>query len=373
MELGYRIFGKNIGLNLDGLPEAYLLKSELDLYPSQSGERKDLVISYISEFDPSTVEQANPSIHHSLSKGFGAVMGTCEVQFLFEKYQLDEVNFSFVNKKENKFWKAFEKLRSIQYLTDREAIGQVFHELILVPSIFFDPSLVMVHASGVVTPTNETILFAGTGGVGKTSLELELCLNQNCHFLSDDICIVNEEGEAFPNLAYPKVYAYNVNGTGSLRKSVFKERKALDKLHWYLMTKRGLHKARRRISPKDLYGQVAKEGSRLDKYIVLSREKVNKIQLEILDPGVAAKLNARVIQSEYGVFLNHIYWHQYNCYLAGTEPYHTADQIFNTMEYSLTQALKGCKVYKLKIPVDLDHTKFVKQVINILRDEVHIF
>ncbi|MGI9543358.1 MAG: hypothetical protein ACR2MX_08870 [Cyclobacteriaceae bacterium] len=373
MELAHRIFGKNIKIDLNGLPEAHLLQSELDLYPSISVEEKDLVISHVSEFDHQAVERANPSAHRSLTSGFGAIMGTSEVQFLFENDLLDQVNFSFVSQKESKFLKALEKLRSIQYLTDREAIGQVFHELILVPSVFFDPSLVMVHASGVVTPKNETILFAGTGGVGKTSLELELCINQNCHFLSDDICIVSDKGKAYPNLAYPKVYAYNMNGNTSLKKAVFKKRNALDKLQWYLMSKRGLHKARRRISPRDFYGEVVTEGSQLDKYIVLSREKVNDIQLEILEANVAAKLNARVIQSEYGVFLNHIYWHQYNCYLAGTEPYCTSDKIFNNMEHSLTQGLNKCQVYKLKIPVDLDHTKFVKRAVSILSEELQIF
>jgi len=373
MNLRHRIFGKNVSIDLTGLPEAGVLEAELNLYPSVSEEITDLFISFAAELGRSCIKSTNPSTHQLLASGIGVVMGTSEVQFLFENGRLSRINFSFVKPKGNILLNTFQKLKSIQYLTDREAIGQIFHELILIPSVFFDPSRAIVHASGITTPKRQTVLFGGTGGVGKTSLELELCLHKSCHFVADDLCVINNRGEVFPNLAYPKVYGYNVKGNIPVKKAIFRQRNIVDKLQWHLLTTRGLNKVRRQISPKELYGNVISDGTGLDKFIILSRENVSKIQLVDLSASLAAKLNAKVIQSEYGVFLNHIYWHEYNSYLTNQEPYLTIEKILANLESNLAQALNNVEVYNLKIPISQDHSKFVYQALEVLQEELQLF
>ena len=80
--------------------------------------------------------------------------------------------------------------------------------------------LSLIHASGVVLSNGKAILLGGTGGIGKTSLELELCLNEKASFLTDDIAVIDKEGFLWPNLSFPKIYGYNLAGNKALKRQL---------------------------------------------------------------------------------------------------------------------------------------------------------
>lgn len=368
----YRIFGHSTLVNTDGFAGEELLHNELGLYPKLAkDEQPDLLINYVDSIDTAdSVESRNPSLHESLADGFIATMGPVKVQFLLQNGLLMQVNFAFKPRNPNYLWQGLKKLKDIQFLTEQEAIGQIFHELVLLPAAFFNRANTIVHASGILTSNHQTILFGGTGGVGKTSLELELCLRKNCAFVSDDICVVANDGMVHPNLTYPKVYAYSVKGNLDLKKRIFAGRSIIDRLQWKLMSKIGLDKVRRRISPLNMYQNMVSVPSKLDRYIVLSKERTSELKIEHISPDLAAKLNAKVIQSEYGIFFNHIYWHEYNKYLLGNEPLITWAELFGRIESNFHTALKTAKAYKLKIPIDIGHEDFVKQSVEILSTQI---
>jgi len=87
----------------------------------------------------------------------------------------------------------------------------------LIPSIYFNKNLAPVHCAGVSDHENRAILIGGTGGVGKTSLEMELCRNYGCSFINDDISVLDSDGWVYPNLAFPKIYGYNLENNDKVK------------------------------------------------------------------------------------------------------------------------------------------------------------
>jgi serine kinase of HPr protein (carbohydrate metabolism regulator) len=147
------------------------------------------------------------------------------------------------------------------YKSNIENITAILYELVLVPLNYFFSDKALVHASSMKNSTNgKTVMFGGTGGVGKTSLELLLCRELGYSFISDDIAVIDKKGFVYSNLAYPKIYAYNAEGNQEIENLLFNKRSSIDKLQWKLSKNiRGLNKARRTISPDEIYKSVEKD------------------------------------------------------------------------------------------------------------------
>lgn len=373
MEIRHKIFGKNLLINLEPAnSESKILRDELKIYPTFSlEERVNLRINFKKEIKAPEIESINPSIHESINNGFIIVLGSLKVYFKFIAGELSELDFSYISK-EGKLLNIAKRWKNMQYASEREAIGQLFHELILVPIALLSSENSVVHSSAVETEKGDIILFGGTGGVGKTSIELELCKNHKCSFFSDDICIVNKNGNAFPNLAFPKVYAYNVKGNSKLQSEMFKRSDFLNKLHWNIHSKRGLDKVRRRVSPSIFYGNYKNQATPLKHFVVLFRDNVNKMTWEPITGIQAAKLNTIVMNSEYWILYQQIFWHEYNREANNTLPITTFSNLAEKNNKNLIAALEGKKSYLIRIPQNISHKDYKTTMVNILKNELKL-
>lgn len=368
----YSIFGKNTLINLDASEESLLLKEELKIYPKvDSNAKTDITINYMGNDFVSKYKTLNnnPSIHSLTQKGMIIEIDKIKVEYVFENRNLVEVNFAIDNKK-SALRSILSKWKNIQFTRPgKENIGQIFHEIILVPLLFFFDRYALVHASSVLTDKNKTIVFGGTGGVGKTSLEMELCRNHSCKFISDDILAVNDSGFLFPNLAFPKIYGYNIVGNKKTFDELFPHPFSTNYLHWKLLkTLKGPSGVRRRVSPTVFYGEIVKNAQKIDSFCLLNRTDTDTIGIRNCTAHEIAKLNTRVMLSEYGVFLNHVYWHQYNCILKGNTPQLTIEDFIDQNTRNLENALVDSKTVIIDIPLKIEHNRFKESMAQLLVD-----
>ncbi len=349
----YTIFGKHIRIH-DATAN---LLSELDLYPRLETKSKPNIVIRFGDFSSSEPAVVNPAIHHSYAQAFIAQMGANRVCFSWQ--DTDNLNI-YISKhtQQSLLRKWLWKIRNLQYTTVDEALGQAFHELVLVPSVYFDSDRFLIHASGVLNHENEVILLGGTGGVGKTSLELELCLQHGYRFVADDISVVSSDGLVSPNLAFPKIYGYNLVNTPSVAQKVFKDRSTLDHLHWRIHATRGLNRVRRRVSPLDLYGGYSQTDAPLSRYYILLREDRDDIQLEVIDAIQATKLTLLVMQAEYSIFHNQLLWHTYNRQLMGQSSDISLDLVLSRWQVLAQQVFERVSCYLIRIPINLQHEQF---------------
>jgi hypothetical protein len=360
----FNIFGLNILFELDESKESSVLLEELSCYPEQESINHDLIIQYIS--DQNIVDDAiaiNPSTHYLFSDGFSMKIASITTRFIFSENKLSKILFSYNSKNIGFIIKTFRKWKHIQFLNERESIGQIVHEVLLVPINFFLPTRSIIHASAVVSKKGKLLMFGGTGGVGKTSLELELCRNHDCSFFADDMCVSDDSGHAFPNLSFPKIYGYNLINNEKLKKVIISN-KPSDKLHWKLHSLRGLDKVRRRISPSILYKNVTNAAQQIDSFFILNRTNVRQIEIKVIENDFASMLNTEVIKSEYQIVFQHLHWHKYNAMINSKEEISTFESIMNKNAEVFSDSLNkaGAKSYIIHIPVHLKNEELKEQI-----------
>ncbi len=351
----YKIFGKNILINVEDTEIKTILKKELSIYPAIESEQPDVVITFTENISTENNFSSNPSIHQSYPDGFLAIFWGGEI--LYKKNE----TFISLNKKKN----FLKKFLNTGFRSSIENAGQILHELILVPLIFFDNNKALVHASSMKNiKNNKTILFGGTGGVGKTSLELMLCRDLNYSFISDDIAVVSDDSYVYPNLSYPKIYSYNVVGNMDMRKKLFKNSTLIDKFQWEFLRKLlGPGKVRRAIAPDEIFNSVEKTRNRIDEYYILFKTNtIDKITFESIDYEDAGILTLDIIKNEYHPLFQHVIWHEYNARIMGFEPILRTEDIFSNWLRIYQDIFKNIQPKIIKIPVNIDHKSFLSQM-----------
>ncbi|MEQ8907456.1 hypothetical protein [Ekhidna sp.] len=367
MKQKYLVFGKVIELNTIDSREGKLLHNELSVYPLATQGPVDLQINYVLPVKSGDVIGRNPSTHSLRNDGFDFTMGPVTISYWFEQKDITRIDFSI--KRSSTLMSTLNKLMNIQFTNHKEAIGQWFHEFVIVPLGFVLDGRALLHSSAVMTPERKAILFGGTGGVGKTSLEIELCKHQDCSFLTDDISFVSDDGDIFPNLAYPKIYGYNIKGDPKTRKEVFKGKGVINRFFFWLHSLRGDQYVRRRMSPAVFYGKVQNEKVSIQSYLILSKMDVDRIELKPLEVDKALNLSQKVIEREYQTFIDHLVWHDYNSILADKEPIISEKKLLSKNQTILQSALnKIDNIYLVKIPLHLPHAEFKSQMIQVLKD-----
>jgi hypothetical protein len=172
----FHIFGRTVVVESVGGAAGRALMDELAVYPEADiGGPPEFTIRH-GPSDRPGVGLVNPSSHHHLDDGFQASYGSADVRFRLREGRLVRVEFA-LKPDPKRLLRWIARWRNIQFSTKSEAIGQIFHELVLLPAIYFDRDRFLIHAAGVEAPTGGVTLIGGTGGVGKTSLEIELCRN----------------------------------------------------------------------------------------------------------------------------------------------------------------------------------------------------
>lgn len=364
MEKRYKIFGKIYQINTTDSYEGHILHEELNVYPkADTDDTTDIIINYLDKLDNKTPVLQNPSIHLYFSQSFKLELNNASIEFHFEKNKLKSIDFCI--KQGSVLRATANKWLSYQFSNRKESIGFIFHELVLIPSAFFFPDLTVVHASAI--DDNGVILFGGTGGVGKTSLELELCYKQGKSFFADDIVIINNKGVAFPNLAFPKIYAYNLVNNEQVKKRMFANAGILDKIHWYSRKMINPAIVRRRVNPVKLYDHVAHHPKKIKTFYILVKDgTVKTVTMDKISTGEAARLNKLVLETEYNIIYKHLLWDEFNSIVNKKDARMSYPDLIHKIETNFLQALTNIETFIIKIPLNIGHQDYLKQVSEIL-------
>ncbi len=366
MDNTFLIFGKAIRIKSSDVFISAILEKEMSLYPSLLNQDFNILIEQVDKVDVNGILSSNPGIHSFTENGFVYSLGPVVTRFYFEDGELDHIQFSI--KHSGLGMRILRKWMNIQFTSHKEAVGQWLHEHILVPLAFTFPEFSVVHASAVQTKEGKTLLFGGTGGVGKTSLEINLCRDHNCSFVSDDICVVDSDGSAYPNLAYPKIYAYNIDGNPKVKKAIFKGRNLADKLQFKLHSLRGKNFIRRRISPEVFYGKITNSKTPISGFFILFRDQSSEISFEKITASKAANLNALVISREYNSFFDHLVWDEYNALAMDSKLKMAFEKILKNVSNNLEKGLSDLDhCYLVRIPSKISHTEYQTQMVSKLK------
>lgn len=175
----------------------------------------------------------------------------------------------------NPFLRRVRRIRNWNYLTKEEEIAKNFiydvfdwtTQLAQLPR-----KQTYVHASAA-QKYGRTVILSGARGVGKSSSILKLCSERGWQYLSDDLLIVDDSGIAYCSPKNMQIYGYNVEGEAELSRRLLDGRSLDDRMAWfYRKWFYGAKKVRRRVSPRDFYGDlfVAKCG-RVTDLLILER------------------------------------------------------------------------------------------------------
>ncbi|HZJ74624.1 MAG TPA: hypothetical protein VFC87_07460 [Perlabentimonas sp.] len=365
----YRIFGKVVEVCTDQSLSKHQvdeLFEPISLYPEVSkSETSDIVVYFIVTPIKQPILARNPSVHSETKNGF--------IQHQ-QKYSVgielvdEKLIFSiYLQPQAGKLKSYLSKLYSMDFALITSRLSQVFFEQVMVPSAYFNQNQFLVHSSCMLNPQSQAILLGGTGGVGKTSLELELCQNRGYKFMADDISVVDSDAFVYPNLAFPKIYGYNMVGNPNLYKKVMKGRSLQDRLAFKLKkTLFGSASVRRKVSPLKLYGGIKPSKAKIGKYIILVKENRTHIALEPISYSIAVKATLSIMQTEYSTFHNHILWHEYYRNAKGVEPIVSVDSVVAKWRELANSVFKSVNCYMLYIPLNIEHKKFINEACDLI-------
>jgi hypothetical protein len=306
----------------------------------------------------------NPSDHEEIQNGFSCKLNDAFITWVFKNKKL-KIYFDFNENKKDIYRKFF----SIQYTHPYEDIGQIFHELVLIPTLFFYPDdISIIHGSAVQTKEKKAVLIGGTGGVGKTSLELSLIQKNNFKFLADDITIIDKNTNLWPNYAFPKIYRYNTQNREEIEKKVLKNRGFFDRFQWNFFKLFPNKPIRRRINPKLFYDNKIGDRSKLTDYFILFKGNFKDFSMRKISAEKAAFLNLEIVKVEYLMFLKHIYWHRINRAVLKDELILDEETILKKWLELQKKALKKCNCNLVEIPINYNIVDIEEKMLSILKD-----
>ena len=358
----YDIFGDAVKVAYEDDKIAESLDCWLKYYPFSNKNNADINITFVK-----SLPEYKKEIYYSSPTSYKVydnvvLMKIGKHEIVFDKKDVLSIYIKY-NYKTNFIKDYLLKFRSIGYFNSLENIGAFFHEMILVLMQYILNEKMLIHSSAVKNlVTNEVILFGGSGGVGKTSLELLLCNELNYSFIADDISVVDKDGYVYPNLAFPKIYAYNIINNENIENKIFKNRDILDKLQWSLMRKiRGDKGIRRAISPFDLYETIERKKNKITSYYILQRtNKVDKITITDLDKGIASYATYLIIKNEYGMATQHFIWDEYNTLFDyRIKPIVVLDEVYENWKKRYETLFSKIDTYLIEIPVNIQHKDFI--------------
>ncbi len=367
MRKTYKIFGNLVQINLlsgNEIQKQTLLQHFALYDESEEEDSPNLIINIHKGNIPNKTQALNPKIHIETERGFISSFPKMSVGFENIKPLKADLSLDFQKKGILKYLK---RLYNIQYNTIDQRISQILHELVLIPAVYFDPRQFLVHSSAFKKNSGGAVLIGGTGGVGKTSLEIELCMNRDYSFIADDISVLDDEGNIWPNLSFPKIYAYNLKNNEDLKTRIFKNRRLSDKLAWklkYMLN--GASGVRRNISPEDAFEKFEKNKTKIDKYYILIKTDVEEISIQKINAQKASEMSISVIQAEYFQFNNHILWHEFNCNAINKIPILKLNDVLLKWKSLSEKVFKNIDCYVINVPLHIDHKKFVKETADII-------
>jgi hypothetical protein len=343
-----------------------ILNHELRNYPLS--EQSHILIKEVNEFE-AIIRSSNPSIHIETSEGFIVRSLLIDSYFKFKYDEVYEVEFK-INESEG-VRSGLRKWVNIQYTNRTENIGQILHEHVLVPLMILRRDRFITHSSGVQFMNKEAVLFGGTGGVGKTSIEIKLCLDLGFNFVADDISVVDQQGSVYPNLNYPKIYAYNLKGNKKLKDILFKNRRLGDSLQWSLKKSFGSDKVRRKVDPELIYNLPLEDKLEVSKYYFLFRSDVDQLTIEEISAEQSTTYSNLIIKNEYSVLYNHLRWHSYNRKALGLDAFVSEVSVDETFARLGSLFFNKTANYLLKIPHKMSHKALMEELPVLIKEELN--
>ncbi|RUA17743.1 MAG: hypothetical protein DSY55_01570 [Clostridia bacterium] len=340
----------NLNVTVQGQPSRFMaqLERELSVYPP-ARQQPDILIQF-GPRDDGIILAKNPAIHREYEDGFAAQFGQSIVRWHWGQSHV-QVDWSLASREQN--WR--QKIRNMQYTHPYEQIGQAFFELVLIPTLqlFYHNNLLLLHGSALSDDVdNHAIVFGGTGGIGKTSLELSLAGN-GYKFMADDISILDAEGDLHANFAWPKIYGYNTFEDTKTKEKIFQFRGPADRFFWELRMRRfGGSRVRRRIDPQRFFGGAINQHAPLKTYYILFREFCNEMNISAIHAEKAIDLSLNIMLSEYTILYQHLYWHQANRIGLGLEPFITIDAIFESWRRLGIHLFSDIQCYLVHVPMN---------------------
>lgn len=253
-----------------------------------------------------------------------------------------------------------QKLQTMEYSTEVELFEQVLHERVLVPAMYFFGDRVIVHAAAVAV-SGRAVLLTGTGGTGKTSGLLALRRDPKVAFLSDDIAVMAPDGGVFANLAWPKIYGYNL-GSSIGRSELLGKRGFIDRLHFTARYRRNPSKVRRKLRPGELYANVATGSVPLGAALFLFRESRSDISVEQLPVSVAADMSIAVMNTEYFDFHRFFHWDEFNSLALGMVPLLNLEEVVRGWRKHLLEIFSRATIRIVRIPLNMPHDEYLSQI-----------
>lgn len=350
------IFGNKYKFNSDPDMEV-LLKDVLQLYQTPSPKSSvDVEVTFTKSIGEAKNYSQNPSIHKYSPKVTSMKMGN--VWISWEKSHADRIplQVSVSLPKTKSLKRVLSRLRSIEFASETEALVQILHELVLVPTQYFFFDKAPIHAAAVGSAAG-CVLIAGTGGVGKSSALLSVRDVPSLSFIADDISILDSKGGVFGNMAWPKIYGYNCIGN-KFEKELFKDRGVFDMFHFKVRNRIDPTKVRRKIRPDKLFKLTESDRVHLKALVYVFREDTDQISIETLGSDVAAALSCSVLESEYSIFHDHIRWSEYNSKMLGSPALLCMDDIRKNWFETYQSAFTGLNCVKLSVPLQENHSNY---------------
>ena len=248
MDRLYRIASKLWQIEFDESEASEVLFGELELYDKMDNSHilPDIYVKISGQKETVCIAN-NPKIHFETEDGFLVVFRRSKVLWEKSKNRL-YIEIFFDSKK-----KVYTKWNNIQFHYPYQRFGQMFHELVIVPTLLmFVDDVVVIHGSSV-SINNEGYIFTGSGGSGKTSISTSLILEKDYKFVADDITFLNVSGRLYSNLEFPKIYYYNVKQNPALKKKLMDKRNIFDKIQWILKQNIPPYSVRRSVNPRSFF------------------------------------------------------------------------------------------------------------------------
>lgn len=362
MNLQYRIINKVFRINCTTGKDVELALVELlCLYQkAEESDEPDIIVN-ITDEEEIVSDFLNPSIHAEIKDGF-SILNNASGKISFQRKSGCPLIITFTPTKDftnNSL--SYRFFNNGEFSSIKDRLSSVFFELILCPSTLFFDDIAMIHSASFVYGAR-SISIGGTGGIGKTSLEIDLCYKEDAQFINDDIAFIDKNGFIYPNYARPKIYGYNLTGNKALKDDIFKDRGIWDKLAWFYKIKRNsIAKVRRRIDPK-VFNAKKTDKIKLDYYFLLSRHNDEVLEKQELNTKQAVEQTSNIIRTEYDLFFKHIIWHNYNCELLGKKPIIDINKIEEQNRRVLFSGLGSVFIQSILIPSTISHKSYISQM-----------
>jgi len=361
-----------MGYRLQTIDSVYAhLKDIISLYnPTQKSDHSvDVYVRILTSSlltsekkkDNLKIISSNPRTHYEIKDGFGYhINGIGDIFFRSSPedkiLRVDLVLESQIFRKN-----LLRKIIDREFNYPFQYLGQILHEHVLVPSVLlYSKNSIVVHGSSILNrKTGDVLVFSGTGGIGKTFLEMYFILNYGFSFFADDMTIISKEGFVYPNYAFPKIYKYNVKQLPILYDLVKMNHSGiLNRLHWKFhsyLPSLGRY-TRRKLNPRSLPNFTAVDKGKLSNLYILFRDfSVDAPQFDKIDPSsnrTYEYIFFNIIAAEYSLLFSHLRYHTFNRILLGLDPVFSIDTIKRKFQKVLSSY--DIPVTLVKIPRDID-------------------